>query len=269
MMKKKYFDCAVYMCGVLYSTIVLQMKQSLARPMFRFCLIVNPIINTFFLYELYYQHNMEMFIKYVVLGAGLMGVWGCICFSSVGDINRERFMGTLPFIYVAPSGFGTIILGKVLGNTLLSLMTFVLSYISGRIFCGQKISISHRWYFCISMLLTVICFIVVSLCFAYALMLSRKTSLYMNILEIPLVFLCGFTMPIEVLPEWMQCVSRCLAPTWTVKMLRMSVESINIELYAEYLRIVLLQIAILVVIIILLYHWIDLQIRKKATLEVS
>ena len=93
----------------------LQMKQSFARPMFRFCLICNPVVNTIFLYEMFMQKGTEAFLHYVVLGAGLMGIWGCICFSSVGDINRERWSQTLPILYVAPGGFGLIIFGKVLG----------------------------------------------------------------------------------------------------------------------------------------------------------
>ena len=120
---------------IIISTMHLQMKQSFARPMFRFCLICNPIVNTIFLYEMFLNKGMDAFLNHVVVGAGLMGIWGCICFSSVGDINRERWSCTLPIIYVAPGGFGLIIFGKVLGNTVMSLLTFVLSYVTaGMIF---------------------------------------------------------------------------------------------------------------------------------------
>lgn len=88
--------------NIIFSTMKLQMKQSFVRPMFRFCLIINPIVNTIFLYEVFLNKSTDAFIDYVVLGAGLMGIWGCICFSSIGDINRERYSGTLPLIFVAP-----------------------------------------------------------------------------------------------------------------------------------------------------------------------
>ena len=77
------------MIKVIISTMIVQMKQSFARPMFRFCLIANPILNTILLYEMYKESGENNYMAYVVLGARLMGLWGCICFSSAGDINRE------------------------------------------------------------------------------------------------------------------------------------------------------------------------------------
>ena len=81
--------------SVLLSSMGLQCKQSFVRPMFRFCLLANPILNTVLLYEMYRGAGEENFFAYVALGAGLMAVWSAICFSSAGDINRERYSGTL------------------------------------------------------------------------------------------------------------------------------------------------------------------------------
>ncbi len=255
---------------IIWSTMKLQMKQSFARPMFRFCLICNPIVNTIFLYEMFLQKGMDAFLNYVVLGAGLMGIWSCICFSSVGDINRERWSGTLPLIYTAPGGFGLIIFGKVLGNTIISLLTFLLSYITAGLISGQWFVLKHPEFFCLSMLLTVICFVVVSLCFAYILMLSRKTELYMNLIEIPLVFICGFTFPVELLPAWAQCISNALPPTWAVRLLRMSCQmSIQQDMYVQYMGILLFELVAMIFFTITLYHWMDKRIRIYATLEVS
>lgn len=254
---------------IIVSTMHLQMKQSFARPMFRFCLICNPIVNTIFLYEMFLNKGMDAFLNHVVLGAGLMGIWGCICFSSVGDINRERWSCTLPIIYVAPGGFGFIIFGKVLGNTMMSLLTFVLSYVTAGVISGQWLRIIHIGYFILSMFLMIACFVVVSMCFAYIMMLSRKTELYMNLIEIPLVFICGFTFPVEILPGWAQCISNMLAPTWVVKLLRMSVGQVEAAVYMEYAGVLIIELMVLVLFTIGLYRWMDQRIRIRATLEVS
>ncbi len=254
---------------IIVSTMQLQMKQSFARPMFRFCLICNPIVNTIFLYEMFLGKGMDAFLNYVVLGAGLMGIWGCICFSSVGDINRERWSGTLPLIYVAPGGFGFIIFGKILGNTVMSLLTFVLSYVTAGVISGHWLFIKNIGIFCLSMLMMVICFLVVSLCFAYIMMLSRKTELYMNLIEIPLVFICGFTFPTEILPVWAQGISNALAPTWAVRMLRMSVGEVVLAEYVQCFGMLVVELVVLVVFTVGLYYWMDKRIRIRATLEVS
>ena len=254
---------------IVISTMKLQMKQSFARPMFRFCLICNPIVNTIFLYEMFLTKGTDAFLYYVVLGAGLMGIWGCICFSSVGDINRERWSGTLPIIYAAPGGFGLIVFGKVLGNTVMSLLTFVISYVTAGVISGQWFGIVHIGYFIASVILMISCFVVVSLCFAYIMMLSRKTELYMNLIEIPLVFICGFTFPVEILPGWAQCISNMLAPTWAVKLLRMSVGVVDAAVYMEYAGVLLVELIVMVLFTIGLYRWMDQRIRIHATLEVS
>lgn len=150
-------DLSIYL-QIIVSTMKLQMKQSFARPMFRFCLICNPIVNTIFLYEM----------------------------------------------------------------------------------------------------------------------------LYMNLIEIPLVFICGFTFPTEILPVWAQRISNVLAPTWAVRMLRMSCQAcerptdihlgtgiIDMSLYTQYLGILVIELLILVLFTIGLYHWMDKRVRIRATLEVS
>ena len=119
------------------------------------------------------------------------------------------------------------------------------------------------------MLMTSICFVVVSLSFAYVMMLSRKTELYMNLIEIPLVFICGFTFPVEILPIWAQNISNLLAPTWAVRLLRMSVGEVVLTEYVYCLSVLVIELAVLILITVGLYGWMDKRIRIRATLEVS
>lgn len=255
--------------NLMLSTMMLQMKQSFARSMFQFCLIANPIVNTIFLYEMFQNSGEENFIQYVVLGAGLMGIWSCICFSSAGDINRERFSGTLPLIYVAPAGFGTIIFGKILGNTVLSMVTFLISYLVAFGLTGTPMGLQYPGKFLAALGITIVCFVVVSLCIAYVLMLSRKTELYMNLIEIPFILVCGFAFPVEILPDWVQFFSNLLPPTWAVRILRASVTGENCFSATICWVVLLTELAVLVVVTRVLYLWMEKRSRIKATLEVS
>ena len=255
--------------SVLLSTMVLQMRQSFSRNMFRFCLIANPILNTILLYEMFRNSGQENFAAYVVLGSGLMAVWGCICFSSAGDINRERFSGTLALVFAAPAGFSTIILGKILGNTLLSLLSLLISLLTAALFYRAPAALASPGYFALAMLALVLSFVVISSVIACLLTLSRRTTLYMNCIEIPLILLCGLSFPIEVLPRWLHPVSRCLPTTWAVELLRSAVAGVmQPGPFFQRLLILLLITAVWVLLALWLFRVIDRQVRISASLEV-
>lgn len=256
--------------AVLVSTMWLQMKKSLIRPMYRFCLFANPIVNTILLYEMFLNSGQENFGTYVVLGSGLMGLWGCICFSSAGDINRERWEGTLSLIFVAPVGFNWIISGKILGNTLLSLLSLGISFLTAKVLFGVTISFLHPGWLCVAVLAIVITFSILSKLIAYLFTLSRKTTLYMNCIEIPIIFVCGFVVPLEALPGWMQVIGMMLPPTWAVKLLRFCFDkTVADEQFLEVLFVLVLLNIIYVFATRMLMKAIERQVRIRASLEVS
>lgn len=255
---------------VILDTLKLQMKNSFIRPMYRFCLIASPMVNTILLYEMFKNSGQENFTTYVMLGAGLMGLWSCICFSSAGDINRERYSGTLSLIFVTPADFGTIIFGKVLGNTLLSLLTLIISFLTAKFLYRAPIMIESPLYLLLSIFATIVCFITISICIAYLLTLSRKTQLYMNCIEIPIILLCGFVFPVEILPVWVLPISYCLSPTWAIKLMRMSISGVeNRSEYFSTLAVLGCITTLYIVIGKFLCKKIESQVRIKATLEVS
>ena len=256
--------------AVLRSTMRVQMKQSFARPMFRFCLIANPILNTILLYEMYRSSGQENFMAYVVLGAGLMGLWGCICFSSAGDINRERYSGTLALIFAAPASFPGIILGKIIGNTLISLLTLGISLVTAVALYQIPLRLESPFYFLLALLAAVLAFVVISSVIACLLTLSRKTELYMNCIEIPINLLCGFVFPVSVLPGAVQALSRGLSPTYAVELLRMSVWGVEDPgAFWQKLGVMMGLTALYAVLSALLYRRIDRRVRIAATLEVA
>lgn len=255
--------------SVLFSTMLLQMKQSYARNMFRFCLIANPILNTILLYEMFRNSGQENFTAYVVLGAGLMAVWGCICFSSAGDINRERYSGTLALIFAAPVKFSRIILGKILGNTILSLTSLLISLLTAKVLYRAPIRLASPGYFILAFGTMVGSFVVISSVIACLLTLSRRTTLYMNCIEIPFILLCGMAFPIQFLPVWLQPVSRLLAPTWAVELLRMAVNGVtDPSLFWHNFFILTALSAGMAILANWLYKVIDRQVRIHASLEV-
>ncbi len=251
---------------IIIDTMYVQMKQTFARNMYKFCLFVQPLATTVILAEMYKKSAAGNFTAYVILGAGLMSLWVCICFSSAGDINRERYSNTLSLLFVSPSDFRLILLGKIIGNTLLSLLSFALTVLYAVILYRYKITIPNIPLCLLAFSLTIFCFIVISIFIAYLLTLSRITELYMNCLDIPITLVCGFVFPIEYLPVPVQWISYALPPTWAVRILRQSVLGDYSKFWGN-VAVLLLITFLYGVAGSLLYKIIERQVKIKASLE--
>jgi len=249
--------------------MIVQMKQSFSRNMYKMTLFVTPIFSTIMLGEMYKNSSAENFMSYVVLGSGLFSFWSCIVFSSIGDIDRERWGATLPLIFVAPCSFRKILTGKILGNTVLSLITFLLTLVAAMVLYRQPIIINNVWLFIAAFMAMLICFVVVSLFFAYLLTLSRKTRTLMNCLDVPIALLCGFAFPVEILPLWVRFISYPLPITWAVKLLRLGVTGTNRVEFLTTLGLFAGTTAVFAVVAHALYLVIEDRVRKTASLEVA
>lgn len=255
---------------ILFSTFKLHLSQSLSRATFRFCIIVQPLIYTFILYMMYKNSSYTNYANYVILGSGLTSLWSSICFSSAGDIERERYMGTLENLFCSPSKFTTIVLGKVLANTFLGLSGMVLSLVFTRVFFNANLHIEHGVLFCIAFILMIFSFISVSLVIAPIFTLSKNARALMNCLEYPIFILCGFVFPIDILPSFIRPLSYILPPTWAVKIIRDS--SLGINDFTLFLREVFILIFISIIYLLMsrvLFLKIEKHTRIKATLGVS
>lgn len=248
----------------IYSSSLLQIKQSFGRPMFRFCVLVQPILYGIITYFMFKKSGMTNFVAYSILGTGLLSLWSTICFSSVGDINRERFMGTLESISCCPTNFEIIILGKILGNTIWGAVSMIVSFVFISVCFRTFMSISHPSIFILTFIVSLVSFVGISLVLAAVSTLSRKTGVFMNVLEFPVYILCGILFPIEILPNWTRPLSLILSPTWVVKLLRMSI--LGIDNYSIYYK----DLAMLIFITICYFslaRFLFKEIDKKARID--
>ncbi len=250
-------------------TMFLQMKKALCRPMYRFCMIASPISSTFLLYEMFKNSGMDNFASYIILGAGLSAMWGCICFSSAGDIDRERYEGTLSLIFASPTEFDYIITGKILGNTLLATSTFLITILTAKVCLRVNCEIRELGLFLGAFLMTIVSIQLVSKAIAYLFTISRKASLYMNCIDIPFALVCGFTLPYEQLPMGLQRIGDIFPMTWAIRGLRLSMNGGNREEYVTYILVALLLCIGFYFASQILVRKMEKAVRIQASLEVS
>lgn len=251
----------------LCSSAFFQIRNSFARPMFKYCILLNPVLYLYLLYMMCYSSNKLSVISVTIWGSGIMSLWSCICSSSASDIDREKNMGTLEVIYGTPIDFKIIVLGKLAGNTVLGMIPFLILVVITMLIpeVGTQIS-SFLIYF---ILLTAVgfSFLSVSYVLSAVLMLTKRASIIMNFIEYPIYILCGFIVPVQYLPSFMEPICLLLPPTWTMKLIQMMLSG-----NADYLSI--FRIFIIIIFMssihfiagILLFHIIDKNIRRKGSL---
>lgn len=217
--------------NIFINTFKIQIINSFSRSMFKYTLIISPILNLIFLYYIFEKSNITNLGGYIVITSSVMSIWSCMCFSSIGDIMREKLNGTLVSIYLSPVNFKLLIFIKILGNTFLAMVTFFVSFFMAKLLFNTKFIIYYPYLFCFALLMTIICFLIISMFFSYLLTISRKTGLYMNLLEIPIIYFCGLAFPVNILPYQIQIISKIFPITYSIKLIRMSlkIEPVNVS----------------------------------------
>jgi ABC-2 type transport system permease protein len=254
--------------NAISSSCVQQFQTSIGRPMFRFCVLAQPIVFGFILGMMYLNKSDQDFMIYALLGSGLTTFWSSICFSSASDIDRERYYGTLENIYAAPVGFKWIILGKVLGNTIWGLISIGISILSVEIIFRKTLIIANPLWILIGFLLMTLSFIALAFMLAGFFTLSRNSRILMNCMEHPIYILCGMVFPVEYLPTFIQPLSWLLSPTWAVKILRYSVTGGQASTVLPYIWGLLAVTIIYGLLASRIFKTIDIKVRIEATLEV-
>lgn len=210
------------------------------------------------------------YVNYVVLGSGITSLWSSLCFSSAGDIERERFMGTLENIFCAPVKFTTIVLGKIFANTFLGLNSLFISLLFIKIAFNGNFYIAHLGLFILSFLLMIFSFICIALIIAPIFTLSKNARALMNCLEYPIFIFCGIVFPIDLLPKWTRPISYILSPTWATELLRQS--SLGITNFSLFYKEIFALLSLCVIYLLIskrLFKKIDALTRIKATLGVQ
>lgn len=197
-------------------------------------------------------------------------LWSTIAFSSAGDIDRERKMGTLKNLMSTPTNYRVVMFSKILGNTVLGCMPTLFLIAVAAIFFPKSFYIAYPALFVVSFIEMILSFMGISLVFAAIFTLSRETRIFMNCMEFPIYILCGFIIPVENLPIWIRWVSYILSPTWSVKLMKLSIEGTESLSGYWVMTLFLLVISVLYfVVAFLLLGRVEKRVRIMATLEVN
>lgn len=203
---------------VVWTVFYLHLKQVAVNSFVVFTVIVQPLIMA--LLAIHVLRDTEGFQAiYVIVGSALAGLWSGTVFFSSFNINGERWGGTLEEIVGSPTHLATVIIGKTLANTAMSLSSMLFSYPLAALLFGYRLTIAHPFLFAVSLLLTALALMSLGLVIAPVMSLNVGTALWANALEFPVYILGGFLFPVALLPAWTTPISYALSPYWAARAL--------------------------------------------------
>ena len=161
--------------------------------------------------------NVMPDLVYTVIGGGVMGMWSGLVFSSTYDITGDRRYGTLELIVGSPTALTTIEAIRTLTNVLTGLFSLSLAFLAAMAIFGYSLNGVNFWGVGISLLLLLFSMWCIGVFLANFLAWSRLSGSFVNYLEMPIAFLCGFMYPIRVLPGWLQILSGAIPIRWALQ----------------------------------------------------
>jgi ABC-2 type transport system permease protein len=208
---------------VLRASVFLTSKLFFADPQWLIPDIIAPFIFTlvaFFLFQ--GQTSGSSFLLYLVLGSGLMGMWGTTIYASANSIGFDRWNGTMETTLAAPVPLSWIALGRVLFNTLQGVINAVFILAIGLLWFRVGFGLADPPAFFFASIVTFLSLSSFGLLMTTVLLLSRKGGFITNSMEIPVYIATGTMFPVILLPLVYLPFSFMLAPTWGIEAIRLA-----------------------------------------------
>jgi ABC-2 type transport system permease protein len=208
---------------VLKASIFLTRKLFFADPQWLIPNIIAPFIFTlvaFFLFQ--GEASSGSFLLYLVLGSGLMGMWGTTIYASANSIGFDRWNGTMESTLAAPIPLSWIALGRVLFNTLQGVLNAVFILVIGLVWFRVGFGLVDPPAFFLAAVVTFLSLSSFGLLMTTILLLSRKGGFITNSMEIPVYIATGTMFPVILLPVVYLPFAFMLAPTWGIDAIRIA-----------------------------------------------
>jgi ABC-2 type transport system permease protein len=256
---------------VLRASIFLTRKLFFADPQWIIPNIIAPFIFTlvaFFLFE--GQTTSSEFLLYLVLGSGLMGMWGTTIYASANSIGFDRWNGTMEATLAAPVPLSWIALGRVLFNTFQGVLNAIFILIIGLVWFRVGLVVANPGLFLLASVSTFLSLSSFGLLMTTVILLSRKGGFITNSMEIPVYMATGTMFPVLVLPLLALPFSFILAPTWGIDAIRLSALSGYVGLPTTYWEDILIMAAetfAYLALAFVLFKRVEAYAKREGTLE--
>jgi ABC-2 type transport system permease protein len=199
---------------------LLQFKMILRSPFDGFGNVIYPLFFATVAFFVFQSSQSPRTLIYASLGAAVMGMWSSVSTSAGSAMQRERWWGTLELLVAAPRHFALVMLPATLGLATVGIYNLAATLLWGRFAFGIDLTIEHPAAFALAIVATVLAFGGLGFLFAVSFVRFRAAWVLGNFFEYPVWLICGFLVPLSLLPDWVHPIAWVLAPTWGMSAIR-------------------------------------------------
>ncbi len=256
---------------VLKACMIMTGKLFFADPQWIIPSIIAPFVFTLVAFFLFGgQTSTSSFLLYLVLGSGLMGMWGTTIYGSVNSIGFDRWNGTMESTLAAPIPLSWIALGRVLFNTFEGVLNAVAILAIGLTWFKVGFGLVNPVLFFIAAVSTFVSLSAFGLMMSTVVVLTRKGGFITNSMEIPVYIATGTMFPVSLLPYVALPFALILAPTWGIEAIRLSALPNYSGLAAGYwedMLIMAVETVIYLGLAFVLFKKVEAYAKRNGTLE--
>jgi ABC-2 type transport system permease protein len=207
---------------LIYFGWLFQFKQ-LSRSAFDSLLaILWPLFFATVAFFMFQQGGDPEALIYAGLGAAVMGIWTATSVAAGSALQRERWYGTLEILVAAPAHFSLILLPIGLATACIGIYCMVTTLLWGRVLFGIDFPVEEPLALALAIPATLLSIGALGFLIAVAFARYRYSWALGSMMEYPIWLICGFLVPLALLPDWVPPISWTLAPTWGMNAIRES-----------------------------------------------
>jgi ABC-2 type transport system permease protein len=198
----------------------LQLKVMMFSPFEGFLQVFFPLMFATAALLVYRVNDDPAAMLYAGIGAAAMGIWTSQTTTASTLVQRERWGGTLELVVASPTPFSFVVLPSTFAMATLGLYSVVAVVLWDWWLFDLPLRVENWPVFGLSVLMATFTIALFGFLLSVTVVRYRTAWALGSALEYPGWLLCGFVVPVSLLPDWAQPLSWALAPTWAINAMR-------------------------------------------------
>lgn len=182
-------------------------------------LVTAPLMTLVFL-AIIRHGGREDLAPYAVLAPALIVLWGVALMVSGEIVARDRENESLEAIVASPTSFTGVLTGRIAAVTFVSLVGFAESWLAAFLVFRVAVPVFHPTAFILIVGVTAFAMAATACVMSAIFVLARSARAFQNSLTYPFYVLGGVMVPIALLPDWLEPISRLVFLSWSSDLLR-------------------------------------------------